>query len=106
MPYKYPETQVVLQKLDSDLLELLDKAVEGTLQKQDFYYNNLQWMTIILTSKGYPGNYEKVKLITFSDIIDSEILILHNGTVQKNDKLFTDGGRVLSICVSSEICEL
>lgn len=101
-----PETQVVLQKLDSDLLELLHKAVEGNLQKQDFYYNNLQWMTVILTSKGYPGNYEKVKLITFSDIIDSEILILHNGTVQKDDKLFTDGGRVLSICAGGETLEV
>lgn len=92
-----PETQVVLQKLDSDLVEILSKAVLGTLTNEDFYYNDRTWMTVIITSKGYPGKYTKMKEIDFCDIINKDIIVLHNGTVEKGGRFYTNGGRVLSL---------
>lgn len=92
-----PETQVVLQKLDSDLVEILTKAVDGTLKKKDFRYNDRTWMTVIITSAGYPGKYTKMKEIEIRDIINEDLIVLHNGTVEKGGRFYTNGGRVLSL---------
>lgn len=93
-----PETQVVLPLLDGDFLELLYSASSGALNKNAVWYNNGSSVCVVAASKGYPDSYEKWKEITGLDLInDEEIIIYHAGTSEKDGKIFTNGGRVLSI---------
>ena len=54
-------------------------------------------MTVIITSAGYPGKYTKMKEIEIRDIINENLIVLHNGTVEKGGRFYTNGGRVLSL---------
>ncbi len=90
-----PETQSVLSLMESDFLELLESSLNGTLN--DF---NLSWKkgylcNVVLTSKGYPGVYEKGYEITIGSNVKDKVIIA--GATLKNDVLVTSGGRVLSL---------
>ena len=91
-----PETEVLMPRLDVDLCELLNKTIDGKLEKDDIRWKNENCLTLIMCSGGYPGSYEKGKLIEGLDRVDSDIIVFHNGT-RKTDGLYTNGGRVLSI---------
>ena len=52
---------------------------------------------MVATSKGYPGAYEKGKEITGLDLLDDDIILFHNGTIEKEGRLYTNGGRVISV---------
>lgn len=91
-----PETEVVLPRLESDLLDLILKAGNHTLQESDFKWSSKKSMTVVLTSKGYPSYYEKNKLISI-DGIDSSVYVYHNNTKMMNNQVYSDGGRVLSV---------
>ncbi len=91
-----PETEVVLPRLENDLLELLVALSEGTLNKIDIKIADKAATTIMLVSGGYPEAYEKGKVMTgFEKITDS--ILFHAGTKQAGDKVVTNGGRVLAI---------
>lgn len=92
-----PETEVVLPRLESDLLEIMVKSLNGSLCKDDLKWKKEKSLTVILTSKGYPHYYEKGKIITGIEDIDSDIYVYHNNTVLKDNTLLTAGGRVLSV---------
>lgn len=91
-----PETEVLMQRLDVDLFELLNKTIDGKLEKEDIRWKDETCLTVIMCSGGYPASYEKGKLIEGLDQVDDDIIVFHNGT-KKSDGIYTNGGRVLSI---------
>ena len=96
-----PETQVVLSRLKNDFVDILTCCENQTLDKIDFHFDMKSYTNVVLASGGYPEKYEKGKLITGLDNI-SESIIFHAGTTRKDNNIYTNGGRVLSV-VSSAI---
>ena len=94
-----PECQVILPRLKSDLVKIIDHCVTNKLKKVKISWMKDKSMTIVLCSKGYPGKYKKNKIIKNLDNlkISKKEFIFHAGTKLKNDKLFSNGGRVLNI---------
>ncbi len=91
-----PETEVILPRLESDLVELFAALHNEKLNDLDCVHSPLHAATMMLVSKGYPEDYEKGKLITHTnDITDS--LVFHAGTVLKDNQLYTNGGRVIAV---------
>ncbi len=91
-----PETQVILPRLDNDLVDIMIKVIEDRLQDRDLKWKEENALTVTLTSGGYPLNYETGKLITGLNRKGEEI-VFHSGTVKRDKKYYTDGGRVLTI---------
>lgn len=92
-----PETEVVLPRMETDLLLAIEKSIDGTLNREDLKWKKEKCLTVILTSKGYPKAYEKGKIITGIDLVDKDIYVYHNNTRLEGDNILTDGGRVLSV---------
>lgn len=97
-----PETEVVLPRLKSDLIEVIKKALSGELKEEDLLWDERKCMTVVLTSGGYPASYEKGKLITGLENVDEDIYVYHNNTKMVGEKVFSDGGRVLSVTALGE----
>ena len=95
-----PETQVVLSRLKNDFVDILTCCENQTLEEIDFHFDTNSYTNIVLASGGYPEKYEKGKLITGLDNI-SESIIFHAGTIKKENNIYTNGGRVLSIVSSA-----
>jgi len=99
-----PETQAILPLLEDDLLEVILKIMEG--ENVELKWKNGYSVCVVLASKGYPGKYEKGKEIKFSgrhvaNIEWKDIIVFHAGTKKKNEKFYTNGGRVLNVCGTS-----
>lgn len=92
-----PETEVVLPRMESDFLLAIEKSLDGSLEREDLKWKKEKCLTVILTSRGYPKNYEKGKEISGIDSVDKDIYVYHNNTKVNGNKILTDGGRVLSI---------
>ena len=92
-----PETEVVLPRMESDLLLAIEKSLDGSLEREDLKWKKEKCWTVILTSRGYPKNYEKGKEISGIDSVDKDIYVYHNNTKVNGSKILTDGGRVLSV---------
>ncbi len=94
-----PECQVLMMRLKTDLLEIIDCATKDKLNNLKIEWNNNNCITIVLCAKGYPGNYIKDSEIkNLSEIIsDQTNQVFHAGTYEKNKKIFSSGGRVLNI---------
>ena len=93
-----PECQVILPRLKTDLLKILDYATKNKLKKLNLTWENSKCMTIVLCSKGYPGSYQKNKIINLNQIKqDKAISIIHAGTKRINGKVYSNGGRVLNV---------
>ncbi|MCX7728348.1 MAG: phosphoribosylamine--glycine ligase [Bacteroidia bacterium] len=90
-----PETESILPRIESDIIELFEKAWNKTLQKNDIQISSQKAATVILASKGYPELYEKGFDITFDGNILSHVF--HAGTKIQDSKLITNGGRVLAV---------
>ena len=95
-----PETQVVLELIDNDLLELLVATSEKNLKNIDLKVNDKKAVCLVLASDGYPQSYESNKEISIEDKINSTIY--HAGTKKENGKLLTSAGRVLNIVSTSD----
>ena len=91
-----PETQVVLSRLKNDFVDILTSCENQTLDKLDFHFDMKSYTNVVLASGGYPEKYEKGKLITGLDNI-TESIIFHAGTTKKDNNIYTNGGRVLSV---------
>lgn len=91
-----PETEVVMLRLQTDLLELLIAAGEGKLNEKSVIFDPRAATTVMLVSGGYPEAYEKGKVITGADAVTDSI-VFHAGTALKNGELVTQGGRVMAI---------
>ena len=91
-----PETEVVMPRIKSDLLNLFKGISNGTFGEQDFYVDEDVATTVMLVSGGYPENYEKGKGITGLEEVENSI-VFHAGTRKEEDKVLTNGGRVMAI---------
>lgn len=100
-----PETQVLMPRLETEIVDLFQKTLDGTLNKIDLVWTEEPAMTVILTSEGYPGEYEKGLPISGIDKLDEEIILFHNGTALYDNQLVTDGGRVLAVTTIGENLE-
>lgn len=95
-----PETQPILMRLDSDVLGAFIASIERRVSDGDFRWSNDATVCVVLTSAGYPGKYESGKEIRgLEEAAAVEgVRIFHAGTVQRDGKFFTTGGRVLNVC--------
>ena len=94
-----PECQVILPRLKTDLVKIIKNSVTNKLKETKIQWKKDKSMTIVLCSKGYPGNYKKNKNIKNIDKLhlSKNDFVYHAGTKFKNGKLFSNGGRVLNI---------
>ncbi|WP_193336779.1 phosphoribosylamine--glycine ligase [Devosia beringensis] len=93
-----PETQVMVMRLDSDLLDLLHATATGTLAGHEAVWKDQFALTVIMATKGYPGSYGKGSEITGADAVNSETLqVFHAGTRREDGRLLAEGGRVLNV---------
>lgn len=91
-----PETEVVVPRLKSDLVEVLLAMANGTLDQVDLEIDDRAATTVMAVSGGYPEAYEKGKEITGAENIEDSI-VFHAGTKMSNGKVVTNGGRVIAI---------
>ncbi len=93
-----PETQAILPRLKSDLVDLLEASIDGTLKNTKAEWDSRACVCIVAASGGYPGAYEKGKEIRGIDKPeDKDTVVFHAGTKLKGNKILTSGGRVLGI---------
>ncbi len=93
-----PEAQVIIPRFKGDFYDLLYASVQGKLNSQSVNWDSQQCVCVVLASQGYPGAYEKGKVITGLDSLDEDVLVFHAGTALDNQgRLVTNGGRVLAI---------
>lgn len=93
-----PETQSVLPLLKSDLVELMLACADGTLDQQSIEWSDESAVCVVLTSGGYPKSYKKgFEIDGISKAKTLGALIFHAGTVERDGKLLTSGGRVLGV---------
>ncbi|MDD2189252.1 MAG: phosphoribosylamine--glycine ligase [Eubacteriales bacterium] len=105
-----PETQSVLPRLKTDLLDIMNAVIEEKLAEQIIEWSDTKAVCVILASGGYPGSYEKGKIISGLNDLDEDVIVFHSGTKlikghevpgpsesDESSFIATDGGRVLGI---------
>jgi phosphoribosylamine--glycine ligase len=94
-----PETQPILMRLESDLLEGIEASIEGHISEDDFSWSDDASVCVVMASGGYPGTFDVGKKI--SGIEDAErvqgVKVFHAGTSMRDDNFYTAGGRVLGV---------
>jgi phosphoribosylamine--glycine ligase len=99
-----PETQPILMRLKSDLVEVCLAVCEGTLDNLTLVWDPRPAVCVVMAAGGYPGDYEKGKVIT--GIQDAEqikdVKVFHAGTKRSGDNIVTNGGRVLGVTAMGE----
>jgi phosphoribosylamine---glycine ligase len=91
-----PEAEAVLLRLKSDFAELLEAAAHGTLAEKEIVFDEQTAVTVMLVSGGYPGSYEKGKVVSGLEKVSGSI-VFHSGTKSDNGAVVTNGGRVLAV---------
>ncbi len=91
-----PETEVVIPRIKSDLVNLFIQTANNTLENAELIIDENFCTTVMLVSRGYPEKYEKGKKITNLEDVN-ESTIFHAGTIDKDDGVYTNGGRVIAI---------
>jgi len=91
-----PETEVVIPRIKSDLLNLFKGIADGTFGEKDFYVDQDFAATVMLVSGGYPEAYQKGKVISGLDNVENG-MVFHAGTKDDGDQIVTNGGRVLAL---------
>jgi phosphoribosylamine--glycine ligase len=91
-----PETEVVMLRIQSDLVDLFEGIANENLSEKELIINDKSAATVVLVSKGYPGDYSKGKPITGLKETKKSILF-HAGTIEKEGVLQTNGGRVIAV---------
>ena len=92
-----PETQSVLPRLKTDLIQIMEACIKGSLATTPIEWDERQSVTLVLASKGYPETSHKGDIITGLDQLNDDTYLFHAGTKKVGDTIQTDGGRVLAI---------
>lgn len=92
-----PETQVILPRLENDLLEVIFDASRGNLDQHELRWKDDACLTVVLASKGYPEKIETGKEISGLNHSTSSSVVFHAGTSFKDNQIVSSGGRVLSV---------
>ena len=93
-----PECQVLMARLDSDLLALLKAAADGGLAGRDVRWKSDTALTVVMAAKGYPGSYDKgTEIRGIKEAGGSDCIVFHAGTSRDGDRLLATGGRVLCV---------
>ncbi len=100
-----PETQPVLMRLDSDLVDLIEAGVNGTLHQANAEWTEKPAVGVVLASAGYPASSSKGDVITGLDDLPAGVKAFHAGTAEENGNIVTNGGRVLCITALGDSVE-
>ncbi|MDF2438839.1 MAG: phosphoribosylamine--glycine ligase [Bacteroidota bacterium] len=92
-----PETEVVLPRIKSDLLDLFEGVAHGNLNEKTFEVDSRYACTVMLVAGGYPEDYKKGDVISGVENVTSDSLVFHAGTTQSSGNVVTNGGRVMAI---------
>ena len=93
-----PECQVIMPRLKTDLFKIISFSLKNKLRNLKIIWKKKKCMTIVVCSKGYPGNYKKNKVLNLSKVKNKKnSFLIHAGTKKKENKIYTNGGRVLNI---------
>jgi len=96
-----PETEVVLPRIESDIVNLFSDVFNGNIKNTQLNISQKSAATVMMVSGGYPGDFEKHKVISGADQVTSSI-VFHSGTTQKDGHIVTNGGRVMAITTLHE----
>jgi phosphoribosylamine--glycine ligase len=98
-----PETQVVLPRLKTDLVEIMLAVVENRLDKIKIEFDNNACVGVVIASGGYPGAYKTGFTVNGLDDVDEDIMVFHAGTrVSPEGQVLTSGGRVLTVAATGK----
>ena len=92
-----PETEVVIPRVENDILELLKSVADETVDRQTVTISSQTATTVMLVSCGYPEDYEKGKPIEGLEQVGADCFVFHAGTVHSNSQTVTSGGRVIAV---------
>jgi phosphoribosylamine--glycine ligase len=93
-----PETEVVLPRINNDLVALFVATAQQQLNSTSVKMDSRSAATIVAVSGGYPGDYDKgIPIVGLGNTFEKEVLVFHAGTKKEGDQIVTDGGRVLCI---------
>ena len=94
-----PETQPIMMRLDTDLIDIVEAIIDGNLAKVEVKWKAESAVCVVIASGGYPGDYVKGKEIKglASAAKQDKVMVFHAGTALKDGKVVTDGGRVLGV---------
>jgi len=92
-----PETQSVLPRMKTDLVDIMSAVVEERLAEQTIEWSDRKAVCVVMASGGYPGDYEKGKKISGLRDVDEDVIVFHSGTKLSDFTIVTDGGRVLGV---------
>lgn len=96
-----PETQAVLSRLETDIFDIFNAVIDGTLENIDIKWSDNAACCVCMASGGYPAKYEKDKVITgLDDVTDS--MVYHAGTKLSDGVMVTNGGRVLGVTANAK----
>ena len=98
-----PETQPILMRLQSDLVELCLAALEGRLESYAIKWDSRFALGVVMVAEGYPGEYRRGdEIYGLAEVDSDEVKVFHAGTLQEGGRILTDGGRVLCVTALGE----
>jgi len=97
-----PENQVMLPRLESDLVDIMLAVIEGRLDKIEVKWSDEACVGVVMASGGYPGSYQTGFPIEGLDRVGEDVLVFHAGTKARKGKILTDGGRVLTVAATGK----
>ncbi len=92
-----PEAQLILLRLENDLLDVIDAVLDGDLDRLELRWSDEQTVCVVLASGGYPGDYEIGKPVHGLGAEDESRVVFHAGTAERDGATLTNGGRVLAV---------
>ncbi|UCD71927.1 MAG: phosphoribosylamine--glycine ligase [Syntrophobacterales bacterium] len=99
-----PENQPIMMRMRGDIIPLLEACIDGNLQKGSIDWDPRWAVCVVMASKGYPGSYEKNKVIQGLDRVmkREDVFVFHAGTARAGEDIVTNGGRVIGVTALGE----